>query len=378
MRKSQSVYPTVLHVMRTYGNHGGEQQLARMFACQPEAANEHFLFAYADLSCESLMQARGAKLQFHRLWPLALRPRYRAWSELLLLLPLLPYLQLRLGWLFIKYRPQACIIHGFQAALIAWPLAMLMRKSVGFAYFHRITKSTTGRHPFFRLIYKPYRKLIGVSLAVRDSMQGLAESSRLDAIENGVDIERIRAPQEKVRRSDSPVIISVGRLLPHKGQDLIIEAVQQCHSHFPNVELWIVGDGESYEFLKQKIAGSDYIKLLGRREDIPELLAQATIFCNASQWEGMSNAVLEAMAAGLPSVVVDAPGVSECHVDHETGFVVSRDANAIAQKLMLLLHDTALRARMGAEALVRVREKYSTKANRQKFIALYHELAQVA
>jgi len=367
---------TVFHVMRTYGNHGGERQLAQMFAQPAPDIEEHFIFLYRDALCETLF-AENTQLKFHRLWPFALPPRYQPWKELLCLLPLLPIMQLRLFALFIRHKPRACIVHGFQAALVAWPVAMVLGGRVGFAYFHRITKSRTGRNPLFRVIYAPYCKLVGVSKAVRDSLAGLAAASRLMAIENGVDTQRIlRAPPEAQRGGLR--LIAVGRLLPHKGQHLLIEAFETCAGEFPVLELWIVGDGEDFSNLEADIAKRNLggrAKLLGRREDISQLLAQATVFCHASAWEGMSNAVLEAMAAGLPSVVADAPGVSECHENGVTGFVVARDALSLAENIATLLRDQSLRERMGDAAAARARGEYSIQANRRKFLALYDELA---
>ena len=93
----------------------------------------------------------------------------------------------------------------------------------------------------------------------------------------------------------------------------------------------------------------------------------------------MSNAVLEAMALGLPSVVCDAPGVTECHVAGETGLVVPGDAGAIAAAIETLLSDPERRASDGqAAAAKRIREHYSMEANRRRFLALYAELAGAA
>lgn len=375
----QNIPLRAFHVMRTYGNHGGEKQLAQMFA-QPSDVQEHFVFLYHDKACEKLL-SHAAKLRFHRLWLFSLRPRYRAKSELLILLLLLPWLQIRLFFLLLCHRPQACVVHGFQAALVAWPSAMLLGKKTGFAYFHRITKSATGRHPLFKLIYKPYRKLIGVSLAVTSSLHGLADESRLATIENGVDTVRFLPALPEAKRHLAPVIIAVGRLLPHKGQRIIMDAFLQCSEEFPTLELWIVGDGQDRSILEQAIAEyrvGGRIQLLGRREDIAELLAKATIFCHASNWEGMSNSVLEAMAAGLPSIVADAPGVTECHENGITGFVVERNSGAFADKIAMLLRAPQLRKCMGLKALQRIEMYYSIRANREKFLTLYKELGDNA
>ena len=367
---------TIFHVMRTYGNNGGERQLTQMFSQAAPGVSEQFVFLYNDVVCELLFSSK-ALLVFHRLWPWSVKPR-GAWGEMVLLFPLLPWMQIRLLWLLLRHRPQVCIVHGFQASLVAWPAAMMSHKKIGFAYVHRTTKSSTGRHPLFGLIYTPYQKLIGVSQAVKASLTGLAENARLDALENGVDIAPIRQALTTTKRHIPPVIITVGRLLPHKGQELIIKAFEQCKKTFPALELWIVGDGEHRPALEAAAQGIVSIKFLGRRDDIPQLLAQATLFCNASSWEGMSNAVLEAMAASLPSVVADAPGVSECHVNGVTGFIVERSAQALADKMTMLLRDSPLQQQMGEAAFKRVQENYSIQVNRQKYVALYAQLAGAA
>ena len=86
----------VLHLMRTYGAHGGENQLARYFSTEPQGGiEEHFAFIYRDPDCTALFQRAGARLTRHELIPFAVAPRQSAWAEVLMLLPLLPFLQLR-------------------------------------------------------------------------------------------------------------------------------------------------------------------------------------------------------------------------------------------------------------------------------------------
>ena len=162
---------------------------------------------------------------------------------------------------------------------------------------------------------------------------------------------------------------------------MLIEAATRLAPRHPGLELWIVGDGPARGDLEAAAARSgigDRIRFWGYRNDVAPLLAAATLFVNASSWEGMSNAVLEAMALGLPSVVCDAPGVTECHVAGETGLVVPGDAGSIAAAVETLLSDPERRATMGAAAAKRIREHYSMEANRRRFLALYAELAGAA
>lgn len=367
----------VLHVMRTYGVHGGERQLAQLFRVPKEGYRECFLFLYRDPDCEALYRQIG-HLVLARLWPFPVRPRYSPWLELVLLLPILPILQARLIWFLVRNRCRACVVHGFQAALVAWPAACIFR-SIGFAYIHRGTKSAAGHNPVFRAIYAPFRVAAGVSQAVTDSLAGLVKPDRLLPLENGIDWRVVGSRVEQCRRERGPctVISTVGRLLPHKGHDLILAGFAEVLAKHAECELWIIGDGTTLsglEALAVRMSIVEHVRFVGRSEDVFCLLGKSHIYVHASEIEGMSNAVLEAMAAGLPSVVMDAPGVSECHVNGETGFVVSRSVDALAEKLANLVEQPELRKRLGIAAQARVQHTYSIEANRARYVELYRRL----
>ena len=378
---TESAEKVVVHVMRTYGAHGGELQLAQYFsATPPGGVDEHFAFVYRDPECARLFRERRCRVQLHALWPFRIRPRQSPRVELLLLLPLLLFLQIRFLLLVWRRRARIAVVHGFQAALVAWPAAMILRRP-GWLYVHRTTKSAAGSHPLFRLIYRPYRFVGGNSQAVARSLEPLAGRDRLIVLENGVDWRAIegRAAQAVPETADAtfPVVACVGRLLPKKHQDFLIEAFAHVRGRFPTARLWIVGDGPTREALVAEARRrnlAEAVVFWGQRTDVPSLLRRATVFANASSWEGMSNAVLEAMALGVPSVVVDAPGVSECHIDGRTGIVVDRDAAAFADAVTALLDDPDRAAEMGHAARRRVQEQYSIEANRSRFLAAFDRL----
>jgi glycosyltransferase involved in cell wall biosynthesis len=362
--------------MRTYGAHGGETQLARYFAAEPQGGiDETFAFVYPDPNCAGLFERMGARVRLLALLARPLPPRATAWGEVLALARRLPALQARYARL--ARQADLCVVHGVQAALIAWPAAMRLRRRIPFVYFHRTTKrSGTGR--LARLLYRPYAVLAGNSRGVAASLTGLSSSARVAAIENGVDWRELETRAEPAAATDGrTVIVAVGRLIPSKRQALLIEALARLAPAYPNADLWLAGDGPNRETLKATAAQlgvADRVRFLGHRDDVPKLLAAATVFCHASAWEGMSNAVMEAMALGVPSVVCDAPGVTECHAAGETGLVVEGDAGAIAAAIESLLGNPARRASMGEAARRRIREHYSIEANRRRFLALYADL----
>jgi glycosyltransferase involved in cell wall biosynthesis len=363
--------------MRTYGVHGGERQLSRLFGQPRGDVVETFFHLYRDKACEDLF-SRIPGLQLDRLLPFEIPPRPLFVVELAILVVLLPLLQMRLLWLLRRYRCRICVVHGFQGAVVAWLAAMIL-PWVRFAYVHRGTKSALGKHRLFRLLYLPYKVVAGVSRASAASLHELVPAAKLIAIENGIDWRAVAQRAKECRDNSRPrlILICIGRLMLEKGQRLVVAAFQELLKNHPACELWLVGDGPDRAYLEAQcqhhgMEGS--VRFLGWCEDVACLLGQSDIFVHASESEGLSNAVLEAMAVGLPSVVVDAPGVSECHVPGETGIVVRRDAHAMAQALTRLAGDAGLRKRFAQSAQQRVGAHYSVDANRARYDALYRQL----
>ena len=126
----------------------------------------------------------------------------------------------------------------------------------------------------------------------------------------------------------------------------------------------------------RSIAERTPVVLLGRRNDIPEILAGFDIFALASAREEMPVAVLEAMAAGLPVVAADTGGLSEMVEERETGFLVPpQDMAAFAHRLDLLASDSALRARMGAAGRRRAVAEFGRDAIAPRIEAVLEEAA---
>ncbi|MHA2030384.1 MAG: glycosyltransferase, partial [Candidatus Kariarchaeaceae archaeon] len=124
---------------------------------------------------------------------------------------------------------------------------------------------------------------------------------------------------------NSIIIGSVGRLHPQKGFLQIIDAIQYLRSPISEIYLIIIGDGELRHCLEKHVKSvglENRVRFTGWRNDIPNFLTMINIFVLPSLWEGMPNAVLEAMAAGLPVVATNVGGTPEVVVDGETGFLV--------------------------------------------------------
>ncbi|HEY4474199.1 MAG TPA: glycosyltransferase [Candidatus Paceibacterota bacterium] len=175
---------------------------------------------------------------------------------------------------------------------------------------------------------------------------------------------------------DEVLVLSVGSLTEKKGQRYAIEALDQVdewEEKSPNTHLVFVGDGPrrmSLEDYSRALSLKERMHFLGNRTDIPELLAATDVFILPSLWEGMPNAVLEAMAAGVPVVATDVGGVSEIIKNGENGFLVPTDDASLlswrmGEILAKVVNDAPLRERIGKNASASVShltwEKHVTK-----------------
>jgi glycosyltransferase involved in cell wall biosynthesis len=191
-------------------------------------------------------------------------------------------------------------------------------------------------------------------------------TDRLAVIANGICVERFDLPRLAVGGR----VGTVGRLVREKNYPLLLRAV----AAIPNTELIVVGDGPLREDLECE-AGPG-VKFLGQRANIAELLAGFDVFALSSSTEGMSIALLEAMAAACPIVVTAVGGNTEL-IQHEvTGLVVPPDdVAALRAAIERLLTDRALANRLGAAAREVARRRYSIAIMSQRYEELWRRLA---
>lgn len=148
------------------------------------------------------------------------------------------------------------------------------------------------------------------------------------------------------------VIINVGKLHKQKNQELLIKAFASIADDFPDWTLVIYGEGPERDSLESLVSSfksqvSSHIKLPGRCETVVEEMNRAKVFAFSSDFEGMSNAILEAVCVGLPVVTTNVSGAEELVKDGEGGYVTPlRDKKALAAALKLLLANEALRQKM--------------------------------
>jgi len=193
-----------------------------------------------------------------------------------------------------------------------------------------------------------------------------AVASKLKVIPNGIRVDRFAAPRHAPGRH----IGTVGRLVPEKNYPLLLRATAAIR----DAELVFVGDGPLREEL-QRQAGAR-VSFLGQRADVSELLAGFDVFVLPSNTEGMSIALLEAMAAGCPIVVTAVGGNVELIKHMQTGLVVPpNDEAALRTAIERLLADPVLATRLGTAARAVAEKDHSVKAMTERYEELWRQLA---
>jgi glycosyltransferase involved in cell wall biosynthesis len=226
--------------------------------------------------------------------------------------------------------------------------------------------------------------IVGNSRSVVEHLEEAAGilPGRLRLIEGGVDIERIAdgqpIPQTEFGcEQNVPVVMWVGRLDPIKGLDVLLEAIAQLKGH-QAVQVALVGDGPMRDGLEARARNLEIegmVHWLGMRSDVPSLLHSADVFAFPSRTEGLPNALLEAMAAGLPIVTTDAPGCRDLIQDGVTGLVAPvGDSTAMAAAIRRLLADRSLATALGGRAKERARLHFGREACCERYKALYRDL----
>lgn len=150
-----------------------------------------------------------------------------------------------------------------------------------------------------------------------------------------------------------PLIITVGRLTHQKGYEDLLTAFAEVSRNFPEAKLLIVGGGELHQTLQDRITafGLDrQVMLLGLRKDVPQLLAASDLYVNSSLWEGLSIAMLEAMAAGLPVVATSVGDAPRVVLPGHGILVPPRQPDQLADALCTMLADPEKITVFGAAA----------------------------
>jgi len=212
----------------------------------------------------------------------------------------------------------------------------------------------------------------------------LAPRARVRVIENGIDLSLYSqtTARQSIRQafhlsSETLVLCCVARLEAQKGIDLLLDALSLINADSCDWQLWLVGDGHERPLLEaqaRRLGLEARVKFLGYRSDVPCLLQAADVFVLPSRFEAMSIALLEAMAAGLPSVVTNVGENAHSVESGLTGTVVPpENVHDLARGLGELLTNPELRQRMG-QAARRKAHAYSDQHMAEQTYAVYDSL----
>jgi glycosyltransferase involved in cell wall biosynthesis len=212
------------------------------------------------------------------------------------------------------------------------------------------------------------------------------EESKTATIHNGVDIagwpisKKDREKRRKeLRLEEKDILIgTVGRLDEQKGQHYLLEAIAKLKASHP-IKCAVIGEGPLLPHLTQRVRQlglEEDVFLLGHKDNIPSWLSAFDIFVLPSLWEGIPNALLEAMALGLPIVATNVDGVPEA-VNHDISGVLCapKDPQAMVVPLQDLIVDEEYRQRLGESAKLVVNEHFKLVDMLEKYESAYDKIA---
>jgi L-malate glycosyltransferase len=272
-----------------------------------------------------------------------------------------------------KQRFQILHAHDLWSNMIGMPAAMLARTPVTITSQRDLSHAEwygTYRRRVLRFLQRRSSIVLTNAKAIR---HGLIEHDHLPpdkvcVVYNGVDLDRFRVPAEREKlfpgSAGNKLIVLVGNMITDvKGQPVLISAAPEIVKARPKTQFVLVGEGSKRSEFEQKVKDlglAENFLFLGRRSDVPAILACCDIAVLPSLAEGLPNAVLEYLAAGLPVVATALGGNLEIIQDGATGLLVPpQDSQALAAALIRLLNDDLFAARVAGAGRAYVQENFS-------------------
>jgi glycosyltransferase involved in cell wall biosynthesis len=318
----------------------------------------------------------------------------------------------KLGFEFIAFNVKR--YHRFSPSIIVRLYQLMKKRHIHVVRTHKYRASLYGRiagwlahvpvivtsvHGNYRKDVRVERRIANRILSrITDKIVAVSESIKQDitrydkidpfkilVVHNGVDTSKFvpHGTFHNIRKefsiADRDALLGfIGRLVPAKGLEYLINAVSLCRKERNNIKLLIVGRGSLLDRLLDKsrehgIHGS--IIFTGERRDIPDILSCIDIFVMPSLAEGLPNSLIEAMAMGKPIIATTAGGIPEVIEHGMNGLLVPpRDTDSLATAIKMLLDDTQLAEKIGKRARIFVENNLSIQATAKKWESLYTSL----
>ncbi|HEU4745515.1 MAG TPA: glycosyltransferase family 4 protein [Anaerolineales bacterium] len=284
-----------------------------------------------------------------------------------------------------RFRPHATLaFFGVPSGPVAWLIKKLFRipyivslrggdvpgfRPYDFRLYHKLAA------PFLRVIWRNAAAVVANSGGLRQLANAFDPRFEIPVIPNGIDLDSYKITG---RDWTFPRLLSAGRIVHQKGLDLAMRGLGGLKEL--NWEWHIAGDGPQMPILQslaKELGIGDRVHFLGwqSREELMKCYGQSNIFLFPSRHEGMPNALLEAMASGLPVVASCIAGNEELVVDGETGYLVpSEDIESLQTALKKLLSDPLLREQMGRASRQYVEANYSWETTAQQYALLLEKV----
>ncbi|PYQ90844.1 MAG: hypothetical protein DMG02_08755 [Acidobacteria bacterium] len=273
---------------------------------------------------------------------------------------------LRHVWAFARWcrDRKIAIVHSTElySNIFALPAAALARVPVRIGNRREINPDKTAAQiAMQRAAYGAAHKIVANSRAAAERLRlERVPPRKITIVPNGLDLEPFQRRRQRGRRR---TVVVVANLRREKGHDVLLHAAVDVLRQFPDVVFELVGGGPEREALQARARALNVahaVTFAGHQDEVAGRLAAADLFVLPSRSEAFPNAVLEAMAAGLPIVASAVGGILELIDDGRTGLLAPvGDPHALADRIVRVMSDATLGERLGAAARAEAHSRYS-------------------
>jgi glycosyltransferase involved in cell wall biosynthesis len=293
------------------------------------------------------------------------------------------------------FRPHIVETHTAKAGVIGRIAAFTARAPATVHVYHghllrgyfspSMTKGVVGIE---RLLARRTTRLVTVGRQVRDELVAahIGRPDQYEVMTPGVDLtfgrDRAQARRELGLPADGVLVAFVGRLADVKRPDRFARVAQRVAAERADVSFVVAGEGSGLGELQTTVSRSPELQgrvhLLGWRSDVANVYAAADLVLLTSDNEGMPLSLIEAAAAGRPTVTTDVGSAAEVVVNGQTGIVCPIDDGALARAVLDLCADDGRREAMGEAAIERARTEFSRPGVAERVAALYERLSAIS
>jgi len=269
----------------------------------------------------------------------------------------------------------------------AHTLALIAKRSVpgGRVIVHRRVDFKPGDDALNRWKYGSTDGYVAISNAIKDVLVDYGiDQKKITVIHSAVepatpsDDARRKIREELGMDDETPLILNVAALVDHKGHKFLVGAMPKVLQHFPKAVCIVAGEGELKGDISKQIKSLDLqenLKLLGFRQDVPDLMAAADLYISTSHLEGLNSSLLDASMMGLPVVATRAGGQPEAVSDGVSGLLANnRDTEDIADKIIRILSNRELAAKLSRGGREYARQ-FTPQAMARQIAGFYERVA---